>query len=269
MTKRIAKFFSLALVALFMNQQVNAQGLEVSPVRLAFDLEASSTQTETITVRNTSSKKEIYTIGTADWYLDEIGDIVRQDAGENANSCADWMTFTPALVELEPNESAQVQVTLNVPSGESISKWALINVTRQEEQTAPQADQDLTMGIIFNQQISVLVTQDPISNKNAVAKISKFGEAQSAEGKRAFEVTAENSGEKILDCMMFLMISNMETAEERKLDPIAFRVLPGGKRDAQLELPADLAKGNYLVAAVLDFGPDYPLEGAQMEIEVK
>ncbi|MEM6768627.1 MAG: hypothetical protein AAF655_27055, partial [Bacteroidota bacterium] len=134
---------------------------------------------------------------------------------------------------------------------------------------APQVDQDLAMGIEVNQAVAVFITQSPKSNTNASAKLSEFKEiTPEGEGSRRFAVLAENTGDKIVDCKLFLVISDLENATERRSEPVEFKVLPEGTSMGELALPEDLKKGSYLVAAILDYGPNYPLEGAQMQIEI-
>jgi len=268
---KVIQAITFVAVVLFMtNAAVFAQGLEISPVRLDFSLEPGANQSQTVTVRNTTNKPAIYTLSAADWSLDDKGNLIRQEAGVNPNSCSDWVTFTPALVELEANGSAEVTVSLNVPAGEAATKWSIAYVTLQKEQEAPQADKDLAMGIEVSQSIGVFVTQSPRSNDNAAAKLTEFKEiGMDEKGNRRFAVKTQNTGEKILDCNMYMVISNLQTAEETKLDPITFRILPDGTREGELVLPKELSKGSYLVAAILDYGPNYPMEGAQLQVEVE
>lgn len=267
---RIFQSLTFLAVLILASTGVFAQGLEVSPVRLDFSLEPGNKQTQTVTVRNTTNKPAIYTLSTADWSLDEKGNLIRQDKGANPNSCSEWISFSPALVELDANGSAEVTVTLNVPAGQAATKWSIAYITLQKEQEAPQADKDLAMGIEVSQSIGVFVTQSPRSNDNASAKLTEFKEeGSSSEGDRRFTVVTKNTGEKILDCNMYMVISNLQTAEETKLDPITFRILPEGVRKGELTLPKGLSKGSYLVAAILDYGPNYPMEGAQLQVEVK
>jgi len=242
------------------------QGLEVSPIRLDFSLEPGSNQTQTLTVRNTSNKRAIYTLTASDWDMTESGEVVSQPAGTNKHSCAGWLTFTPALVELNANESRDVTVTINVPAGAKDTRWALSYIALRQEQEAPQADKDLAMGIQVNQTIGVFVTQSPRSLKAASAKVSDF---QQVPGRQAFSIKAKNTGSKILDCNVYLVISDLQNATEQKLDPVSFRILPEGTIKKELALPADLKKGQYMVAAILDYGPNYPLEGAQTQITIK
>ncbi|MEZ4828643.1 MAG: Fn3-like domain-containing protein [Bacteroidia bacterium] len=268
--KKMKVLFSLLLSVLFAATMGFSQGLELSPVRIDFSLEPGNSQAQTITVRNTSNTKASYTLTAADWYLDEYGNVVRQEKGANRRSCADWISFNPALVELGPNEAKDVTVSLNVPNRDAATKWALVYVTLKKEQTAPRADKDLAMGIEVNQAIGLFITQSPRSNQNAKAKLGEFKDITPAGGKeKRFIVKTENVGDKILDCNMYLVVSDLQNAKEEKMDPIAFKVLPEGTALTELTLPKKLNKGSYLIAAVLDYGPNYPLEGVQMQVDVK
>lgn len=268
--KRIQSVLALALITFIGISTSFAQGLEISPVRLDFSLEPSANQAQTVTVRNTANKRTTYTISASDWYLDEQGNIVRVDQGDFERSCKEWLSFTPALVELEANESREVTVTMNVPNGQAATKWAIVYVSQQKEQQAPQADKDLAMGIEVNQALGIFITQSPASNDDAAAKLTEFKEvSEDGSEERVFSVRTENVGDKIIECNMYMVVSDLQNATERKLDPIQFKVLPESSRIGELSLPADLGKGSYLVAAILDYGPNYPLEGVQMQLEIK
>jgi len=267
--KTVSQLLTLLLVALF-GVQSYGQGLEVSPVRLDFSLEPGSSEARTITVRNTSNKRASYTLSSADWYLDEDGSVIQVPAGEIERSCAEWISFTPALIELEPNASQEVTVTMRVPSSEQSTKWAITYVAIKREQEAPAADRDLAMGINVDQTVGVFVTQSPRSNRNASAQLLDFEDVSEAGADmRTFAVRAKNTGDKIIDCNMYLVVSDLQNATERKLEPISFRVLPDGVIRQELSMPNDLKKGSYLVAAILDYGPNYPLEGVQMQLNVE
>lgn len=268
--KNLKFVLSLILSVCFAATLSFGQGLELSPVRIDFSLEPGNSQAQTITVRNTSNTKASYTLTAADWYLDEYGNVIRQEKGASKRSCAEWISFTPALVELGPNESRDVTVSLNVPSRDAATKWALVYVTLKKEQTAPKADKDLAMGIEVNQAIGLFITQSPRSNQNAKAKLGEFKDVTPEGGKeKKFIVRTQNVGDKILDCNMYLVVSDLQNAKEEKLDPVTFKVLPEGTALTELSLPKKLNKGSYLIAAVLDYGPNYPLEGVQMQLDVK
>lgn len=267
--KTVSQLLTLLLVALF-GVQSYGQGLEVSPVRLDFSLEPGSNESRTITVRNTSNKRASYTLSSADWYMDEAGNVIQVAAGEHERSCAEWIAFTPSFIELDANASQEVTVTMRVPGREKATKWAITYIAIKREQEAPSADRDLAMGIQVDQTVGVFVTQSPRSNRDASAKLIDFEDvSEPGADVRTFAVRAQNTGDKILDCNMYLVVSDLQNATERKLEPITFRVLPDGIIRQELVLPNDLKKGSYLVAAILDYGPNFPLEGAQMQLKVE
>jgi len=61
----------------------------------------------------------------------------------------------------------------------------------------------------------------------------------------------------------------MVTAEERQFAAQNIEVFPKMSRNIELELPNDLVAGTYALAAIVDYGPKFPLEGTQIIIEVK
>ncbi|GAB4420844.1 MAG: hypothetical protein OHK0039_34950 [Bacteroidia bacterium] len=269
--KTFKQLLTLLLVSLVAVQGF-AQGLEVSPVRLDFSLEPGGNESRTITVRNTTNKRASYTLSAADWFLDEEGNVVRMEPGQLAGrSCASWISFSPSLIELEANSAKEVTVTMRVPGNEKKTKWAITYIALKREQEAAQADKEqVAMGIQVDQTIGVFVTQSPRSNREASAKLLDFEDVTEAGSTvRTFAVRAKNTGDKIIDCNMYLVVSDLQNATERKLEPVSFRVLPDGAIRQELVMPNDLKKGSYLVAAILDYGPNFPLEGVQMQLDVK
>ncbi|GAB4414831.1 MAG: hypothetical protein OHK0039_22990 [Bacteroidia bacterium] len=69
----------------------HAQGLEVSPARLHFRIGAGEVQQQTITVRNKSAARSIFTLSAGDWTLDPSGKMLRAAPGEATRSCSPWL----------------------------------------------------------------------------------------------------------------------------------------------------------------------------------
>ena len=129
--------------------------------------------------------------------------------------------------------------------------------------------QVVATGSLVTPRIAIYVFQSPKSNTKCKAMVNGIREITSAgETVRTFEVNVENIGDKILDCKIHLIISDLETAKERKVDPVKIKLLPDESRIVILNLPSDLAKGNYSLAAILDYGHRTNLEAVQMEIKV-
>ena len=248
-----------------------AQDFEVSPVVLNFDANPGQIQQAKITIRNHANIKQAYTFNLGDFEIDNAGKKKRIPAGESARSCADWITISPTLVELNPNEEREVNVIMTVPEGKSSSKWSMIYVQASQEQNENPVDKELATGIKVVPRIVVLVNQSPKVNTNYSAKISNLVEISTEEDSvRTYKVSVENTGDKIIEANVQLALANLKTAVEQKFPKEMQRVYPGEKRTFELTLPSDqkFEPGQYALAAILDYGHGTNLEGTQILIEL-
>lgn len=269
MTKSgIRVLFSLFLI--FPLMWSNAQELEVSPVKLSFNTTPGSSQTRQIFLRNKAKTEQNFIFNLGDWLTDESGEVKYFDPGSTARSCADWVTISPSLVTLQPNESVRVNVTMLVPENDHSTKWAVLFVQTAEEQTGAEAiDKAVGMGIKVSARIAVTLFQSPESNTLYKGTLEGLSERINEDNKRVFETQAINLGDKILNCKLYFTISNLETADEFTSEPFDFSLLPETARNIKYTHDADLLKGQYSVAAILDYGFNEELEGIQMDLEVK
>lgn len=261
-------FYLLAL--LFLNETGKTQGFEVAPVVMNFSAEPGTAETQKLTVTNFFNQRRAFTLTLGDFDRDETGAKSYEEAGSTGTSAADFMTISPSYLEVNPNESREVTVTMTVPNGTSETKWAMIYVKAAKEQTSFNADKGFAGGVVISPTIGVQVYQSPNSNTSFEANVSDFKEiTKPGDSLRTLSVLVQNTGGKNLNCKMYLLIANLEKATEQKASPVSFPLLPGRKQRARLILPDNLEKGKYSVAAILDYGHGTDLEGIQMEVEVK
>ena len=124
--------------------------------------------------------------------------------------------------------------------------------------------------VLIVPRIVVLVKQSPRSNNNYKATISNLKEiTKSGDKQRNFEVLVTNTGDNIIEATVTLALANMQTAKEEKFTPTKVTVYPDGSRTVQLQLPNNLLKGKYALAAILDYGHRQPLGGTQLMLDVK
>jgi len=249
---------------------INAQELEVSPGSLSFTANPGSSQTQQIMVRNKSNTEQSFVLNLSDWLSDENGDVKYFSPGTVARSCSDWITVSPNLVTLAPNESAVVNVTMLVPNDDASTKWAMLFVQSAVEQTGAKAvDKDVQMGMQLSIRIALPIYQSPVSNKLYKGTIEGLVETIGDDNSRKYESMVINLGDKILNCKVYFTFSNLATAEEFTSEPIEFSLLPESNKKIEYKLDKTLAKGKYSVAGILDYGFNDELEGIQLEIEVK
>ena len=245
-----------------------SQDFEVGPVKLNYDCEPGQIQTKIITVRNHSNEKQQFVLVVGDMKLDTVKN--PKSPSTNLKSCKDWLTINPSFFDLNPNESKEVKVIMQVPPGQSSTKGAIIYVSATEEQTALGADKQMKSAIKVRPRIAVKVVQSPRSNTNYKGSITDLKEiTQTQDTGRVFQVKISNPGDKMLDGKIYLVLSNLETAKEIKEKPLKASLFPGMSKTIKLVMPINVPPGKYSLAAILDYGNNSSLEAVQMNIEVK
>lgn len=263
-----SRYYPLALSLLFILScfTSSAQDFEVAPAKLNYDCEPGQIQTKLMTIRNHATAKQQFLLVISEMKLDSIDPKFAQ----NSRSCKDWITINPSLFDLNPNESVEVKVIMQVPPGESSTRGAMIHVSATEEQTALGADVQMKSAIKVRPRIGVRVVQSPRSNKKYKGSITNLKEiTKTTDTLRVFQVKVSNPGDKMIEGKIHLVLSNLETAKETKQKPKKVSLFPGISKNVELTIPKNTLPGKYSLAAILDYGNNSALEAVQMNIEVK
>jgi len=169
------------LVLMLFISNINAQELEVSPAKLYFTANPGSSQTQQVQVRNKGNKEQSFIFNLGDWLTDETGQVKYFKPGTTARSCADWITVSPSLITLQPNEAGRINVTMLVPQDNPSTKWAMLFVESAVEQTGPGAiDKTVQMGMQLSARIAIPVFQSP--NSNTLYKATLEGLSEKVDG---------------------------------------------------------------------------------------
>lgn len=269
MKKTFTFLLSILTSLLFTNSFVS-QDFEVAPVVLNFNANPGEIQQQKITVRNHANIKQAFTFNVGDFEVGQDGQKKRMPAGTSKRSLAKWISVSPSLIELNPNEEREVNVIMTVPKDGYSSKWGMIYVQATTEQTENPVDKQLATGIKITPRIVVLVNQSPKINNKYVAKIGNLKDITTEEDSlQTFSVQVLNVGDKIVQANVHLEVANLTTASQKKLDGKMERVYPGERKTFTLTIPKDFPPGKYNLAAILDYGHNTNLEGTQITIEVK
>ncbi|MDP3463586.1 MAG: hypothetical protein Q8S18_12410 [Bacteroidales bacterium] len=267
--KRLA-FLTFIFTFFFIGLGLQSQELEVTPGTMMFTLNPGLSQTQQVFVRNKAKTPQNFVFNLADWLVDDKGETKYFAPGTTGRSCADWITISPALVTLQPNESVNVNVTMLVPEDDASTKWAVLFVQSAEERTGAMAvDKDVQMGLQLAARIAVPIYQSPSSNRMFRGTVDGLKEQVDSKGARTYETQVINTGDKILNCKVYFIASNLETAEEITSEPMEFILLPESNKRVAHTFQTPFAKGNYAIAAVFDYGHNDELDGVQINIEVK
>jgi len=250
--------------------QIQSQDFEVSPVKLFFNAEPGESQTMNITLKNHGNSPQTFILNIGDYLVNKDGSKEKLDPSSTKNSCAEWLNINPSFAEVNPNEEKEIAVEMQVPNGNYTTRWGAIYVRQIKERTAFSVDEGLSAGVGVSPRIAIHVYQSPRSNTNFNAQISHLKELNlEKDSIRRFAVNIENIGGKITECVIYLIASNINTAEEFPADTVRLETYPSSTRTIELELPPYLPKGSYSLSAILDYGSAKTLEGTQIMIEVE
>jgi len=259
-----------AFIAIFSGIKLTAQDFEVAPVRLDYNVEPGESQSRTVTIKNHGNRKETFTIRLNDFLVQRDGSLELLPSGSTRNSISGWINLNPSFVELQPNESATIQVNLQAPADDYSAKWGMMSFFTTAEQTAFTADRDLATGVSVSGRIDIYLFYNPASGDPGRVEIGNLREVASENNdERLFAVNLDNPGEKIMNTKVYLIASNLQTGEEHKFRTIDVVSYPQTARIVELGLPNTLPPGRYALAAILDYPGSASLKGTQIMINVE
>ncbi len=263
------KYRILFLVIAFF-QLLSAQDFEVSPVVMNFNAEPGEIQKKQLTLINHSAQPQKYNLKISDFVLDADGNRKIVPLGSSKRSCADWLNINPSFIELNPNQTAQLDINMTVPKDGFSSRWCMVHVEVAKEQSAFEADKTLATGVLLVPRIVVMIKQSPRSNNNYKATINGLKEiTKRTDKQQVFEVVVANIGDNVIDANVYLTLANMQTGKEEKFGIVKTTVYPDASRKVTLQMPRVTTKGKYVLAAILDYGHRQPLGGTQLMLETK
>lgn len=264
------KKLTISSLLLIISLLVIAQDFEVAPVQLFFNAEPGESQSKIITIKNHGNKKTSYLLSIEDFLVEKTGRKKYLPSSSTKSSISKWISISPAFIDINPNESGQITVTLQAPIDDYSTKWGsiFINVAREQVDFTP--DNALRAGMNVSGRVAVEVQHSPNSNQNFRVIINNLKEITTEQdSNRIFEANIDNIGEKVTECKVYLIASNLATAEETQLNPMIVNMYPKASRKVKLTLPDKiLPSGQYALAAILDYGSSAALEGTQIVIEV-
>jgi hypothetical protein len=248
---------------------LKSQEFEVAPVRLNFNIEPGESQNRTVTIKNHANRKQTFSLRMQDYLIQRDGSMELLPAGSTRSSISNWINLNPSFVELQPNESANIQVNIQAPTENYSAKWGILSFITTDEQTAFTADLDLQTGISLSGRIDIFLFYNPATGDPGRVEIGNLQENRLADSEdRIFTVNIDNPGERIVNCKVFLIASDLETGEEYKFRTVDVVSYPQTARVVELLLPQTLPTGRYALAAILDYPGSTSLKGAQIIINV-
>lgn len=243
-------------------------GFQVEPPKLYFEEQNGRLAPVRIKLTNPSTVRMVIRASCADWRRDSLGEKQFYPPGKLPNSCCPYLHVQPETVELQPGGEQTMVVSLNPdrPVSDRLHNGMLL-LTQINEREIAQA-QGVKSGFIFKVQLGVHLYHTPRNVTQRQMTIDTVSVGQTPED-RHLRVRVGNTGQLHLESQLRLELTNLQTAEETKLEPITVNTMPGERIWVRTPLPPKLPKGRYLVISIVDSGPDVPLQVAELETDLR
>lgn len=257
----------IAICMLFISYGTNAQNLGVYPTTLDFKLAQGQGEAQIINLSNGSNEKVQFRIYLNDWVRDSLGGHIYYSPDSISRSCAGWLELDKTFIELQPGESTQLTVRMQVPAGSEKAemKWAMIFIETIEENTAKNdKNAQATVRNLLRIGVHVYETPPSISEKGiAVLDIKPNPDIPNA-----YDMVCKNTGEVMIECKAYIELA-AANGDQTKLDYVEFPMFPDQVRYVTFELPKNLPDGDYNALGVLDAGEDLSLEAIEATVKMK
>lgn len=281
MKTRTVKFIAgLILMSLFSFSQEEtapAGGVAVSPSTIRFTAKPGSPQIRTIKVTNDSKRKYKFQITFQDVGIDASGKQDMAVGNSYRYALSKYLVVSPSYIELNPGEAKVIEVTANIPGGDStaIAMWTTMvvdEVRDREKMEVPNPNnKTIGLGIYAGIGFGINVYQNPANvavNSVEIMQL-KFDKAGTQNKNiNTLVMNVKNTGDGIGYCLYYIELTNIVTGRQSKLKVKQFGVLPGHAKEIRFDLPKDLPKGKYSGMAVLDFGDKDVLQTAEIDFSL-
>lgn len=247
----------------------NAQtGITIGPPRVYYTIGPGQSQSEKVLLSNPSKDYTLELgVSLSDWEYNEFGDNQVYDAGTLASSCANWVTVSESFFSLAPGESKEIDVMMSVPQGHVNDTvpvhTAMLYVTQLNPRDG--VDQD-GANIRIAVRTGIKLYQRRLGANMPMLEITDFKLVDS-EGGKSVSLYFENQGNIWADGRIAFELFNQETGQTTPLVNASLYTMPGDKRQFPVMLPEELAKGTYIVTAMLDYGENQAIKMAELEFK--
>ncbi len=257
---------TMMLLLSLMAWDAQAQKISTSPTRINFKVEPGASGRSRITVTNNSGARQGFQVSFGDFNTSINGKSQFSEKGVESRSCADWLSASPGIFELDPGEAQDISVILDAPADSAalLARWAVAYVRLQ-----PPANQDQGTGsglnVTVNQsyRFGVYIFQTPPNATESRGEITGLNFKDFL-----FTIKMKNAGETFLTCNSYIELTNLSTGSTKRISSRGFTMLPTVNRNSVFKIPPDVPAGRYSVLAVMDYGNRDELEAAEMEIMI-
>ena len=273
------RFFVLALIAIVLGVSHNVGLLGQYLPRISLDLMKTCIQVGpgeeykgTFNVTNLGDRSAQLDIILTDYTITEQGRFESFEPGTlGERSLADYITYSPDQLTLEPGESAEVHYSFTLPAGADGPHWAALMVIPEastEEVTPPESEEGFGFFVHWRIRYVHSIVQrspSPPPPEGRMVTIDVSGDTTEEGGQiLTVESTFENLCDDLLTCQGYIEVRDEQGEAILRYDfPRGAMVYPRAQRIFSHTFEdVDMPAGKYMILCVIDFGGDH-LVGAQ------
>ena len=257
---------ALCAVGAVVSQRASAQ-LLVDPLEVTMLVAGTDRASSSFSLSNTSDSPVQATISRSDWDRAENGDNRFLAAGSTGNSCGTMLSVSPLSVRIEPHSSRVVRLAVQTGAALTRECWDIIFVEEVPQRASTKGN---SLQYIFRTGVKVYVAPPGLSRDAAVedmaivdAPPAKPGSSKPAKpvndafspaARRQVSIRFHNTGGMNLVSKGRLEFRRLDNSLATQVPIAEFPTLPGTMRRLLVDVPNDLAAGDYVVLALIDFG---------------
>ncbi len=232
--------------------------------------EHNSLQGETIKgiieIKNTAETEQSVQIYQKDYWYWHTGESRHDEPGTLERSNAKWLTMNPLFVTLQPDETANIEYELTIPSTDSLigTYWSVVMVEGITPPDTSAHPGGMRINTVVRYAVQIISNIGDTGTRNL--EFVNFTLNKEEEG-TLLQVAISNTGERMLRPELGMEIYDAEgesigtlTADKRKL-------YPGTSANITIDL-SSLKPGNYSGILIADCDEDHVF-GTNLNLEIK
>jgi P pilus assembly chaperone PapD len=269
-----------AVIGVVVSQSASAQ-LLVDPLEVTILAAGTNRVAASFSLANTSDKAVQATITRSDWLRLENGDNQFVPTGSTGTSCGAMLGVSPLSIRVEPHGSRIVR--LSAQPGAAVTKecWDIFFVEEVPQRASTKGN---SLQYIFRTGVKVYVAPPGLSRDGSVENMAvedvplpratssttpvKTATNVPPATKRQISVRFHNTGGIHLLGKGRLEFRRLDNSLAAEVPIPEFPTLPGATRKVMIDVPANLAAGDYVVLALIDFGGSELVAG-QIDYQAK
>ena len=255
-----------AVIGVLVSQSASAQ-LLVDPLEVTMFAAGTNRVAASFSLANTSDKVVQATITRSDWDRAENGDNRFVSAGSSGTSCGAILGVSPLSVRVEPHGSRVVRLSLQPGAALTKECWDIFFVEEVPQRSSTKGN---SLQYIFRTGVKVYVAPPGLSRDGAIENMAvedvavpretssttpvKTVSSVTPTTKRQISVRFHNTGGMHLLGKGRLEFRRLDNSLAAEVPIPEFPTLPGATRKVMIDVPGNLAAGDYVVLALVDFG---------------